>query len=260
MNEMKNGKEAGGEIVVNNRFLKWLDNFWYHYKWTVIIIGFFVLVFVVCFSQCVQKVDINIPVVYAGGYQSADSDRLSWTEEDRDAIKSVLSSLYRRSGGDEEKNVGFLTYNIYTEEQLRVMATEYPEVEGESEKFSPYAFNAAKQNNLAEFESFTNYMGTGECSIWLVSEYVYEEKKLWELAMPLSEFWGAENIPTGAYDEYAVRLGDTALYGYYDALHVLPEDTLILLTRGWVMGSSGNAETYESYTQLYRAMVDFKTP
>jgi hypothetical protein len=69
--------------------------------------------------------------------------------------------------------------------------------------------------------------------------------------------WECEKLEK---DLYFVRLGDTALYSYYDALRVLPEDTLILLTRGWVMGSSGNAETYESYTRLYRAMVDFKTP
>ena len=259
MNGTGNGKEQAGEIVVSNPFLKWLDNFWYHYKWTVIVIGFFLLVFIVCFSQCVQKVDINVPVVYAGGYQSMDADRLSWTEEDRASVKNVLSSLYRGAGGDEEKNVGFLTYNIYTEEQLRAMATEAPSAEGESEKFSPYAFNAAKQNNLSEFEAFANYMGTGECSIWLVSEYVYTEKRLWERAMPLAELWG-EEIPAGAYDEYAVRLGDTALYRYYDALRLLPADTLIILTRGWVMGSSGDAKTYEEYTRLYRAMVDFQAP
>lgn len=259
MNERENGKTEAGEIVVSNRFLKWLDNFWYHYKWTVIIVAFFVLVFVVCFSQCVQKVDINLPVVYAGGYQSVDAERLSWTEEDRTAIKNVLSSLYRSQGGSEEKNVGFLTYNIYTEEQLRAMATEPPEREGESEKFSPYAFNAAKQNNIAEFDAFSNYMGTGECSIWLLSEYVYEEKLVKDRAMPLSEIWG-EEIPEGAYDAYAIRLGDTALYRYYDALHVLPEDTLIVMTRGWIMGASSDADTYESYLQLYRAMVGFEAP
>lgn len=259
MQDREKGKAEAGEIVVTKRFLKWLDNFWYHYKWTVIVVGFFALVFIVCFSQCVQKVDINIPVVYAGGYQSVDAERLSWTEEDRAAIKNVLASLYRKAGGDEGKNVGFITYNIYTEEQLRAMATEPPEKEGESEKFSPYAFNAAKQNNIAEFDAFVNYMGTGECSIWLLSEYVYEEKRVWERAMPLAELFG-EDIPEGAYDDYAIRLGDTALYRYYDALRVLPEDTLILLTRGWVMGASSDAETYESYVKLYRAMVEFETP
>lgn len=259
MNEEKNGKEQAGEIVVQNRFVKWLDNFWYHYKWTVIVVGFFLLVFVVCFSQCVQKVDINIPVVYAGGYQSVDAERLSWTEDDRKAIKDVLSALHRKSGGEEGKNVGFLTYNIYTEEELRIMATEMPDEEGESEKFSPYAFNAAKQNNLAEFDGFVNYMGTGECSIWLLSEYVYTEKRISERAMPLSELWG-EEIPEGAYDAYAIRLGDTELYRYYEALHVLPEDTLIVLTRGWIMGASSDEKTYESYENLYRAMVSFKAP
>ena len=33
-------KREAGEIVVNNRFLTWLDNFWYHYKWHVIVSAF----------------------------------------------------------------------------------------------------------------------------------------------------------------------------------------------------------------------------
>jgi len=39
----QNEKIEAGEIVVENRFLRWLDNFWYHYKWHTIIISFFVI-------------------------------------------------------------------------------------------------------------------------------------------------------------------------------------------------------------------------
>ena len=258
MERERKDKEVGGEIVVPGKFWKWLDNFWYHYKWTVIIVSFFAVVFGVCFVQCTQNVQVNIPVVYAGGYHQT-GENTGWTEADRRAVKEVLTALYQRSTGDTEQNLGFLTHTIYTEDELRAMATEMPTVEGESEKFSPYAFQAAKQNNLAELDSFSNYLGTGECSVWMVSEYVYREKMHADLLMPLSELYG-EEIPGSAYDDYAIRLGDTALYQYYDAFRVLPEDTLLVLSRKWVMGGSSDAETYQAYTTLYRAMVDFKAP
>ena len=63
-----------------------------------------------------------------------------------------------------------------------------------------------------------------------------------------------------AYDEYAIRIGDTAIYQYYEALQVLPADTLIVFTRSYFMGASSNAETYAKFQSLYRAIVEFQAP
>ncbi|MBR5314827.1 MAG: hypothetical protein IKU45_05400, partial [Clostridia bacterium] len=49
-----------------NKTLKWLDNFWYHYKWHVII-GLFVIVFlVVAIGQMIDKDKVDAYVMYAG--------------------------------------------------------------------------------------------------------------------------------------------------------------------------------------------------
>ena len=79
-----------------------------------------------------------------------------------------------------------------------------------------------------------------------------------KLAVPLAETFGA--TPTGAYDEYAIRLGDTAIYQYYEALQVLPADTLVVFTRSYFMGASSNEKTYEEFKTLYKAIVEFQAP
>ncbi|MBQ8311051.1 MAG: hypothetical protein IJX80_08575 [Clostridia bacterium] len=246
-------KEAGGEIVVQNRFLKWLDNFWYHYKWTVIVVAFFVTVFLVCFVQCTQSKQVDIPVVFAGAYAEPSEEQYIWSEQEKSAIEDIFESLFHKSGGSESREVGFLTYNVYTEEELREKAT------NEEGDFSITFFNTLKQTNQSEISAFTNYRGTGECSIWLVSEMVYEENfHDKEGFVKISDMLGA--TPQNAYDEYAIRLGDTAMYRYYDALRRMPADTLIVFSKAWIMGASSNEATYEEYKTLYQAMIGFEAP
>lgn len=258
MSERKNEKEVGGEIVVNNKLVAWLDNFWYHYKWHVIVIAFFAIVFIVCFVQCTQKREVDVPVVFAGAYVERDEEDYRWTEEKREAIEKILGSLYKKSTSGE-RSIGFLTYDVMDEEQMRDKATEKPKNETETGEFSISYYNSLKQNNLSEIDRFSSYLQTGACSVWFVSEFLYEAKGMDKLAMPLESVFG-ENIPKSAHDAYAIRLGDTELYRYYDAFHAMPEDTLIVLTRGTVMGASSDDRVYSDYLALYRAIVEFKTP
>ena len=55
-------KITPGEVVIENKFIKWLDNFWYHYKWPTIIVAFFLFVGVVCFAQCSTRATGDLTV------------------------------------------------------------------------------------------------------------------------------------------------------------------------------------------------------
>ena len=237
-------KQEAGTIVIENRFLRWLDNFWYHYKWPVIIVAFFLFVGIVCFTQCTSREDHDLTVSYAGGF--------SPTHEQNELINQVFSSIAPVGEKGAEKTVNVNTYAVFTEEEIRALCTD------EDGNFSTYAFNQTKQvtkNNLDQFGTFTK---TGESAVWLVSPFVYESLNLSKIAVPLAELY--ETAPTGAYDAYAVRLAETELYRYYDALKVLPEDTLIVMPHSLVWGASADEETYAEFLALYRAIIDFKAP
>ena len=230
--EMHPDKQAGEEIVIRSRFLSRLDNFWYHYKWHVIAIAFFVLVAGVGFVQCGTQNKDDVIITFAGGYTLSGAER--------EQIKAVFDAIApAMKEGDERLTVGLNTYSIYTEEELRQQATN-----PDTGEYSAYAFSSAKQVNTNHLQTFSTYVETGSSAVWLVSEYVYRYQNLEQISVRLEDSF--DTLPQGAYDACAIRLADTELYRYYDALKVLPEDTLILLPKSfayhsvWISGHLGD--------------------
>lgn len=244
--ESRQDKENGGEIVISNPFLKWWDNFWYHHKWTVIVVAFFLVVFIVCFVQCSQRTLSDIYVTFSGG--------VVVSEEEGNAISQVMGSLLSAKEGENASKVGVVSYTFFSEEELRALYTD-----PETKKFDNAGYNRAKQANAERFSSLQDYMMTGECSLWLISPTVYGELNMKsDLGVSLEEALGSR--PACAYDDYAIRLGDTELYRYYEALQVLPEDTLVVLSASFIWGASSDDARYAQIRELFRAIVEFKAP
>ena len=238
-------KITPGEVVIENKFIKWLDNFWYHYKWPTIIVAFFLFVGVVCFAQCSTRATGDLTVTYAGGY--------TLSGEERARIVEVFDSIApQKKDGKGQLTTILNDFSVYTEDELK---PQYLDADG---NLNVYAFNNAKQVSKDHLKSFGTYAMTGESAVWLVSEYVYQTQNLSEIAVPLSELF--EVRPENSYDDYAIRLKDTALYQYYDALKVLPEDTLVVMPHSLVWGESANTETYAEFREMYYAIVSFKKP
>jgi len=78
---------------------KWLENFWYHYKWPVIIGVFFAVIAAVCISQMVTKESYDMYIRYVG-----DNEITKETYQD---IKSSFERTKMDANGDKETNVAF---------------------------------------------------------------------------------------------------------------------------------------------------------
>ncbi len=241
-------KTEGGEIVIRHPALVWLENFWYHYKWTVIVIGFFVAVFAFCFSQCASKTQSGVKLALAGGY--------SLTGEEQAALTEVLEAVVPDKVSGDKTDLTLNIFSFYTEEELTARCTD-----PETGKLKVSLYNNAKSVNQDQLTNFTTYVKTGDSAVWFVSPHLYgkEGLDLAQRAVALSELF--EATPQGAVDGYAVRLGDTEIYAYYDALKVLPADTLIVFPHSLALwGESSNEETYEQFKAIYRAIINFKKP
>lgn len=239
-------KLAGESIAIRHPVFLWFENLWYHHKWTIIIVAFFLFVAIVCFAQCATTPHKDVYIAFGGSY--------TMTTEEHQAVERVFGEVSKNAFGDGAPTVGVVSYPFYTEDELRALYTD-----PETGDFDGAAFNMAKGQNISRLDELSSYMMTGECSIWLVNTSVYEAQHMSEkLAVPLAETFGT--TPAGAYDEYAIRLGDTAIYQYYEALQVLPADTLIVFTRSYFMGASSNEKTYEQFKTIYRAIVEFQAP
>lgn len=236
-------KQEAGEIVVKNRFLTWLDNFWYHYKWHLIVSAFFIIIFAICFVQCSTKESGDVTVTYAGGY--------TMTAEEQQIFKNTLNAISPQREGEEGtlKNL-LVTYPVYTDEELRALFTD------EDGNFDNYGFQTAKVQSANQLDGFSSFVKTGESSIFFVSPAVYEAQNLDILAVPLTELFGT--VPEGAYDAYAIYLADTEFYQYYEAIQFLPEDTLIVMLNPLLWGASSDEEKYETFRDMYDAIVNAK--
>ena len=238
----ENEKVETGGIVVQNKFLKWLDNLWYHYKWHIIIVTFFVAVFGICMFQCAGNERPDVVVTYAGSYTLNASE----AEE----INKLFNSLVREDEEENELNTKLNHFGICSEEELKAKHTDPDDPDKGISEVYPYA----KQVNANNINSFTQFMMTGESAVWLVSEHVYNAYVNRDRLVPLSDM-GIDL--THAMDGYAIRFADTDFYKDHEILHKLPEDTLLVFAQGTLTGATSDKETYQIHKQLFRAIVGY---
>ena len=232
---MEEKKNPTGEIAVDNKTIRWLDNFWYHYKWVTIgVLVAFVILFVCIFQTCSSEKK-DIIVVYAGPqYLSvAESEQLS----------QVMNTVMPYDlDGNGEKNAVMNLYEIYSEEQMQA-------INGAS---GDKRIDASR--NTSQYQSYQTYMQTGESCVYFLDPWLYESMGK-EFFCPLSDI--AEQPPKGAIDEYAVRLGDTDLYAEYGVVRLLPEDTVVCLMNPLVWGKNRKEKAYAKEKDMFRAIVSY---
>ena len=65
--DMREEKQEASDINItaSSPFMSWLDNFWYHHKWKVLIITFFAIVIIVGVVQMLNKEDPDSEITIA---------------------------------------------------------------------------------------------------------------------------------------------------------------------------------------------------
>ena len=221
-------KYEGREIRTQSKLLAWLDNYWYHYKWHTIIIGFFLMVGIVCFVQCGTAEKYDVVVCFSG---NAVFDEAT----EHVGLEKVLSDIcpFDADQNGVKKTI-FTTISVFNEDQLKSHFTYYDPALGE-DYFDKEAMNQYLPRNTENAKNISSYVMTGDCAVWFVSPYVYETY--------------FKDLITES-----IKLSDTALYKNFDAVKVMPEDTLVVLLRP-VFGEYSKDEAYAQAEAYYRAIV-----
>lgn len=238
MNE--NEKLPEVEIKSENPFLKWLDNYWYHYKWPTLIVSFFVIVLLICTLQTCNKKNEDISIIYAGPLQMSN--------EEHSNVESVMNYIIPEDfNGDGEKNSALITHQIYSREQIEAIIAQTDAAGNPG--YVDRAYNS--KNN----ENFYDYIKTGDSSVCLLDPSIYEQVKSGGRLMKLSDALGY--LPEGADDEYGVTLSKLGVYEEYGALRVLPEDTVVCILLPTLVGNSSKPELYARDKDMLRAIIEF---
>lgn len=238
---MNEEKKLSGEIVLEGRFAKWFDNFWYHYKWVTIGISAFLIVLIVCIAQSCSREKSDMMIVYAGPQSISVSEQ----KQLGDLLSNFLPEDFDKNG---ESVASLAMYQIFSEEQIKLIESK------KDEDGKPLRVD--REHNTNQYSTYSSYLQTGESSIYLLDPWLYKEMLQGGGLSPLSEVFS--EIPKGAIDEYGIRLGDTDLYENYDVLKFLPEDTVLCLMQPLVMGKSSKQKAYEFEVETFRALVNYK--
>ena len=238
-------EKLDGELQVQKSpVLAWLDNFWYHYKWHTIITVFFVTVLTLCLVQLFDRPKYDVNFVMAGTYR-LDNEQVA------DYHKVLSQLLPEDYDGDGEKSVNIMAYQIYSDADA---AEEKSKAEAESQQ---YVFNVKFNND--EMNNFTQYTMTGDCSVYLLSPYLYKSLVSDERLLPMSELYTGKNLPTGVTEDgYGININQTHFYQYNPAAQAMPDDMILCILKPLVWGDSSKQENYDKEKAFFCAIADYQ--
>ena len=239
-------KLESGELnlAASSPVLKWLENFWYYHKWKVIIIAFFAIVAIVGIVQMVGKSETEATVVISVPQYVSPNDNLE--------ISNSLNSLMPANADKKDKKeIVVISYSVYSEEELNAANEEETDENGRN------VIKVERSYNVSEFENYTAYIQTGECTVMFISEYLYSKLRAEDRLRPMYDLFG-EELPVGTVEDgYGVKLGDTYIYKHFESIGTLPPDTVVCLMRPYIFGASADEEKYEISVELFKKIVCF---
>ena len=243
-------KLEAGDILAASPALRWLDNFWYHHKWTVIVVAFFIAVAVVGIVQMVTRPDYDTSVCLASTYRM--------NKEERADLESLLERICPEDfNRDGKKMVNIVEYQIYSEEEFMAEAESYAAETNEDGVADQFQIN--RKYNADEYKNFSNFTMTGETSVYILSPYLYGILRDAERLKPLSEVYGDSARPAGALvDGFGIALSETDFYQYNPAAQVYPENAILCIHKPTLAGRSKNEARYAEDVAFFCAIADFE--
>lgn len=220
------GSEA--EIKKGN----FISNIWYRYKWAIIIISVFVLIFVIVGVQMAKKDKSDITVMYAGP-KYITSDIYS-------SVTGSLTEIMKDYNGDGEKKILLSTVTYQTEEQRKESIKDH-------DVYGKVMSDAA---NKEAFDTIINQMRSGQVAIYLIDPGLLNKGPFMKVEDVLG-YKPDESIMCG---ENGVYLKKTEFAKYMGGFDDLPDDTVICIMSKLVTTKD---DLQQNSIDLFKAILNF---
>ncbi len=180
-----------------DQFKKWLDNYWYHYKWPTIIVAFFLIIGTISVVQLFNRETYDAYIMYVGDETIPDTQY----QDIMDSLKQV-SKDYNKDG---EHNINFSKMSFISDEENEMAST----------------VNAGTVQYLSNMVVQPYYL-------YLMSPAVYDTYKDSGIFIPISEV--VDGVPAEWYhDDTAVYFDKTEFANSFAGVNDLGEDTLLVI-------------------------------
>lgn len=256
-------KPSGVEPVITPRsgerqhgkLYRWLDNFWYHHKWAVIVTLFIAVVLTVCIVQmATREGDGDVSVVAAGPYGfMTDEAGLTSLQQ---CLATYLPADYDENGA---KEVRVYSFPVFSEAEAEALANRT------DENGNNLGLSVDGYANTQEYQRFSQYITTGEAAVMLLSPWLFEELTgrsdcLVDVASLVDGGVPANAIATqkadGSIGYYGIRLCETKLWRDNSAIRgKLPEDTVLCLMMPTLLGDNADEEHYNKSVEYFGILM-----
>lgn len=248
MNENSTEKLGGDIVLPKNKFTRWLDNFWYHYKWHTIIGLFIIITVTVCTLQMCGKEKSDIYILYSGGYEierKSDGDIPEY---------NTISASFNRTLKDYDEDG---TVAVSLKDLFMLSSSEIEEAEKSGDFEVNYTLLSDNKQVLYDTLMYSDYY------LCFLSKAIYDEYKTVdgiEMFATLYEFTD-ENTDVEFYTSSAVLLSSTDFYSLPGICN-LPSDTVICLRNVSAFAEhfnkSGNEKAFNNAKDAIETILNYK--
>ncbi|MBQ9748198.1 MAG: hypothetical protein IJV98_05385 [Clostridia bacterium] len=213
-----------------SKLLKWLDNYWYHYKWTTIVVVFFLSLAIILGIQFATKENYDAYIMYVGDEAIPDTKRQD--------IVSSFGTVMQDYNGDKEIILNFSRTAFISDEEHEMAST----------------VNAAATQFLSSMSVQPYY-------IYLMTPLVYDIYKDSGVFVPISEL--EIDIPEEwYYDEQTVLFSKTDFARSHAGVDSMGED-LILAIKSVPYSRSSRVEknerlAFENHYDLLKTILEYR--
>ena len=155
-----------------SKVYKWIENFWYHYKWPFCIVAFFLILGIVLTVQLVSRENYDVYIMYVGDAPIPDTQyqdiQKSLTEvcKDYNEDKEVLVNFSRTAFIDDEEHEMASTVNASSTQFLSSMSVQPYYIY----LMTPWVYDIYKDNGV--------FVPISELGIDVPEEWYYDEKAI----------------------------------------------------------------------------------
>lgn len=221
-------KREAGEIGAQSKLIRWLDNYWYHYKWPTIFVAIALVCVIVIVGQLTERKKYDYRFLYAGP--------ISISEKQTAEMSKVLASLAATS---EKKSVA-AAMNAY-----------FLKTQGQMTQDDLYYAQMLQSNR----EALQQQMLSGEILIFFMDSALFLEHEASGAGfLPVRDYY--PDIPASALtegSERGLRLDATVLWEH-ECFRVLAPDTVVCLRTPVSMTSLLDHEKALAYHDRYEAL------
>lgn len=228
--------------------LQRIVNFWYYYKWFVLVGIVFLALIVIATVQYFKKDEPDIAILYAGPTILSD--------EACDQMTQSCENLIFDLNADGTVSVSMKAFVLNANEDL-LDSNQEAFKNGYDVQLLDGQVEGRKIQGNEEFKAYNEELLYGESCLLLLDEALFNELAKAGFLVNLKDALG-EDFPASAVGEFGVRLVDTK-FCRKDGFTSIPFDTVVCLKTSIVMDGEekeDSAQKNKQNIEIFRELID----